>query len=72
MRKLSHESIKAIMAKHNVKTATPAQMSALLRFEAERNALAESRNNPPCVTCGDRIRTKIGNQCFKCKHYRKK
>ncbi len=49
---------------------TPAQLRAKYAFESRQKIVKESKNNPPCVTCGDKIRTKIGNQCFKCKHYR--
>jgi tRNA(Ile2) C34 agmatinyltransferase TiaS len=49
---------------------TPAQQRAMFAFKAKQQALKESKNNPPCITCGDKIRTKIGNQCFKCKHQR--
>jgi tRNA(Ile2) C34 agmatinyltransferase TiaS len=53
---------------------TPAQQRAMFAFKAHQQALKESKNNPPCITCGNKIRMsgkKTGEQCFKCKHYKK-
>jgi tRNA(Ile2) C34 agmatinyltransferase TiaS len=53
---------------------TPAQQRAMFAFNAHKQALKEYKNNPPCITCGNKIRMsgqKTGEQCFKCKHYKK-
>ena len=44
--KLSRESIKAIMAKHGVKSATPAQMRGLLNYEAGLKAKQQEKTLP--------------------------
>ena len=63
---MKRDQIKAIMAKHGVSNATPAQLNAMIVFEAKQQSIKESKNNIPCVTCGNRNRTKRGDFCFKC------